>query len=399
MMVSTISSKTLNALNSTMHFQVGNIASLPVPSSSQKEKAIISSNASILIDKHKYDWDSFETSWNFRINPVIRYFKDNNSLSLEEVISKLQEQYRNNAESIKQLEELNNKYFISLYGLEDEVSPDYPISEVTLFTNTAFMYKDKSKEEQINLQKADMIRDLISYAVGCIFGRYSIDKEGLILCNQGENIDDFKSKVPNDSFEADDDNVIPVLEDSWFNDDIVECFKKFIKTAFGEEHYLENLRFIEQTLNVKGKASYSIRDYFVNEFYSDHVKRYKKRPIYWMFKSPKGHFKALIYMHRYQPYTVSRVRNEYLLEFRQRLDAEKQNLEIMIQKGGLPKADINSKNKRVETIKKIIADLNDYDSEIMYPLAQQNIKIDLDDGVKTNYVKFGKALEKISGLD
>lgn len=118
-----------------------------------------------------------------------------------------------------------------------------------------------------------------------------------------------------------------------------------------------------------------------------------------MFKSPKGHFKALIYMHRYQPYTVSRVRNEYLLEFRQRLDAEKQNLEIMIQKGGLPKADLNSKNKRVETIKKIIADLNDYDSDIMYPLAQQNIKIDLDDGVKTNYVKFGKALEKISGLD
>lgn len=399
MMVSTISSKALKALNSTMHFQVGNIASLPVPSSSQKEKAIISSNASILIDKHKYDWDSFETSWNFRINPVIRYFKDNNSLSLEEVISKLQEQYRNNAESVKLLEELNNKYFISLYGLEDEVSPDYPISEVTLFTNTAFMYKDKSKEEQINLQKTDMIRDLISYAVGCIFGRYSLDKEGLILFNQGENIDDFKSKVPNASFEADEDNVIPVLEDSWFNDDIVECFKKFIKTAFGEDHYLENLRFIEQTLNVKGKASYSIRDYFVNEFYSDHVKRYKKRPIYWLFKSPKGHFKALIYMHRYQPYTVSRVRNEYLLEFRQRLDAEKQNLEIMIQKGGLPKADLNSKNKRVETIKKIIADLNDYDSEIMYPLAQQNIKIDLDDGVKTNYVKFGKALEKISGLD
>lgn len=399
MMSRSLTSKILSAMNPTLNFQVGDIAGLPLPTANTEEKEIISSNASELIKKHKEDWDSYENSWNFHNNPLVKEFSGDNSLSLEEVISKLQEKYRNNAESVKLLEELNNKYFISLYGLEDEVSPDYPISEVTLFTNTAFMYKDKSKEEQINLQKADMIRDLLSYAVGCIFGRYSLDKDGLILCNQGENIDDFKSKVPNVSFEADDDNVIPVLEDSWFNDDIVECFKKFIKTAFGEDHYLENLRFIEQTLNVKGKASYSIRDYFVNEFYSDHVKRYKKRPIYWMFKSPKGHFKALIYMHRYQPYTVSRVRNEYLLEFRQRLDAEKQNLEIMIQKGGLPKADLNSKNKRVETIKKIIADLNDYDSDIMYPLAQQNIKIDLDDGVKTNYVKFGKALEKISGLD
>ena len=399
MMSSSLTSKILSAMNPTLNFQVGDIAGLPLPTANTEEKEIISSNALELIKKHKEDWDSYENSWNFHNNPLVKEFSGDNSLSLEEVISKLQEKYRNNAESVKLLEELNNKYFISLYGLEDEVSPDYPISEVTLFTNTAFMYKDKSKEEQINLQKADMIRDLLSYAVGCIFGRYSLDKDGLILCNQGENIDDFKSKVPNVSFEADEDNVIPVLEDSWFNDDIVECFKKFIKTAFGEDHYLENLRFIEQTLNVKGKASYSIRDYFVNEFYSDHVKRYKKRPIYWMFKSPKGHFKALIYMHRYQPYTVSRVRNEYLLEFRQRLDAEKQNLEIMIQKGGLPKADLNSKNKRVETIKKIIADLNDYDSDIMYPLAQQNIKIDLDDGVKTNYVKFGKALEKISGLD
>ena len=232
-----------------------------------------------------------------------------------------------------------------------------------------------------------------------MFGRYSLDKEGLILCNQGETIEDFKAKVPNSSFEVDEDNVIPVLSDNWFSDDIVERFKNFLKIAFGEEHYLENLRFIEQSLNVKEKNSYSIRDYFVNEFYTDHIKRYKKRPIYWMFKSPKGYFNALIYMHRYQPYTVSRARNEYLLEFRQKLDAEKQNLEILIASGSLSKADNNAKNKRIEEIKKIIADINSYDSEIMYPLAQQNIKIDLDDGVKTNYVKFGKALEKIAGLD
>lgn len=399
MMESSLTSEFLSAMNPTLNFQVGDIAGLPLPSVSPDEKSIITINANILIDRHKYDWDSYETSWNFSINPIIRAFKENNILSLDKVISMLQKDYKQNATSIQHLEEFNNTQFIKLYGLEGEVSPDYPLSEVTLFTNTAFLYKDRSEEEQLTLQRVDMIKDLVSYSVGCMFGRYSLDKEGLILCNQGETIEDFKAKVPNSSFEVDEDNVIPVLSDNWFSDDIVERFKNFLKIAFGEEHYLENLRFIEQTLNVKEKTTYSIRDYFVNEFYNDHIKRYRKRPIYWMFKSPKGHFKALIYMHRYQPYTVSRARNEYLLEFRQKLDAEKQNLETLVASGTLSKADNNAKNKRIEDIKKIIADINNYDSEIMYPLAQRNIEIDLDDGVKTNYVKFGKALEKIAGLE
>lgn len=399
MMDSSLTSSVLSAMNPTLNFQVGDIAGLPLPSVSADRKAIISSNASILIDKHRKDWNSYENSWNFEVNPIIDEFRKDASQSLDATVKRLQKSYKNNAQTVQQLEELNNKYFIELYGLEGEISPDYPLSEVTLFTNTAFMYKEKSEDEQIKLQRVDMIKDLISYSVGCMFGRYSLDKEGLILCNQGETIEDFKAKVPNSSFEVDEDNVIPVLSDNWFSDDIVERFKNFLKVAFGEEHYLENLRFIEQTLNVKEKNSYSIRDYFVNEFYTDHIKRYKKRPIYWMFKSPKGHFKALIYMHRYQPYTVSRARNEYLLEFRQKLDAEKQNLEAHVASGTLSKADNNAKNKRIEEIKKIIADINNYDSEIMYPLAQQNIEIDLDDGVKTNYVKFGKALEKIAGLD
>ena len=305
MMDSSLTSSVLSAMNPTLNFQVGDIAGLPLPSVSADRKAIISSNASVLIDKHRKDWNSYENSWNFEVNPIIDEFRKDATLSLESTIKSLQKAYKNNAQTVQQLEELNNKYFIELYGLEGEISPDYPLSEVTLFTNTAFMYKEKSEDEQIKLQRVDMIKDLISYSVGCMFGRYSLDKEGLILCNQGETIEDFKAKVPNSSFEVDEDNVIPVLSDNWFSDDIVERFKNFLKVAFGEEHYLENLRFIEQTLNVKEKNSYSIRDYFVNEFYIDHIKRYKKRPIYWMFKSPKGHFKALIYMHRYQPYTVS----------------------------------------------------------------------------------------------
>ena len=395
---SRIFNKIEEVLNPTINLLMKDIRAIPIRID-EKNKDSICELVEKNIELAKEDWDSFETSWNFNVNPLIKEFRKNISKSLEDIIKQLQQEYKATALKAQQLEEQNNQTFIELYGLDGEITPDYPLSEVTLFSNTAFMYKDKSEDEQLKLQRVDMIKDLISYSVGCMFGRYSLDKEGLILCNQGETIEDFKEKVPNATFEADDDNVIPVLSDNWFSDDIVERFKNFLKVAFGEGHYLENLRFIEQTLNVKEKNSYSIRDYFVNEFYADHVKRYKKRPIYWMFKSPKGHFKALIYMHRYQPYTVSRARNEYLLEFRQKLDAEKQNLETLVVSGTLSKADNNAKNKRIEEIKKIIADINNYDSEIMYPLAQQNIEIDLDDGVKTNYVKFGKALEKIAGLD
>lgn len=385
-------------LNPTINLQVKDIRAIPINFDINRKKEIdivVQNN----IDISKKDWDSYENSLNFKVNPLIEEFHNNTSASLEELTKQLQNKYKNTALKVQQLEKQSNEIIIDLYGVKGEIPADYPLSEVSLFTNSAFMYKDKSEEEQLTLQRVDMIKDLVSYSVGCMFGRYSLDKDGLILCNQGETIEDFKEKVPNATFEADDDNVIPILSDNWFSDDIVERFKNFLKVAFGEDHYLENLRFIEQTLNVKEKNSYSIRDYFVNEFYADHVKRYKKRPIYWMFKSPKGHFKALIYMHRYQPYTVSRARNEYLLEFRQKLDAEKQNLETHVASGTLSKADNNAKNKRIEEIKKIIADINNYDSEIMYPLAQQNIEIDLDDGVKTNYVKFGKALEKIAGLD
>lgn len=390
----------LEMLNPTLNYQVGDVSALPVPNTTDKQRGNISTHSKELIDYERLDWNSKEISWDFNSNDLVKAF--DGSSSLQDATFELQNRYKLESEAVRLLEEENNLSFIELYGLEDEVKPDYPISEVTMFCNPYFMYKSdkapKSDEELMQLQRVDLIKELISYSVGCIFGRYSLDKGGLILCNQGETIDDFKSQVPNPTFNPDDDNVIPVLLDRWFEDDIVDRFNNFLKVTFGEEHYLENLRFIEKTLNVKNKNSYSIRDYFVNEFYADHVKRYKKRPIYWMFKSPKGYFKALIYMHRYQPHTVSRVRNEYLLNFKIKLEAEKQNLESVLSTA-LDKSDANTKFKRIEEIKKIIADLNSYDSDIMYPLAQKNIQIDLDDGVKCNYIKFGNALEKITGLD
>ena len=230
---------------------------------------------------------------------------------------------------MQRLEEENNRIFIDAYGLQDELTPEVPLNEITLTCNPHYRYgNDKSEDELEALLLADTMRELVSYAVGCMFGRYALDKPGLILANQGETIEDYLKRVPEPSFPADDDNVIPMLDGDWFTDDIAERFRKFLRVAFGEEHYEDNLQFVEKALGKNGKAR-DIRDYFLKDFYSDHVKRYKKRPIYWLFSSPKGSFNALIYMHRYRPDTVSVVLNDYLREFRTKLTSHKNHLEAV----------------------------------------------------------------------
>ena len=242
------------------------------------------------------------------------------------------------------------------------------------------------------------MRDFISYAVGCMFGRYALEEPGLILANQGETLQDYLKRIPEPSFPADEDNVIPVLDGEWFSDDIVERFKQFLRITFGEASYVENLRFIESALGTETKPK-SLRDYFVKDFYNDHIKRYKRRPIYWLFTSPKGSFNALIYMHRYRPYTVSVVLNNYLREFRTKLVAHKAHLEAVSISAGSSQADRTKALKEIEKIAKAIVELEDYERDVLYPLATEQLAIDLDDGVKVNYLKFGSALKKIPGLE
>jgi hypothetical protein len=189
-----------------------------------------------------------------------------------------------------------------------------------------------------------------------------------------------------------------MLDGDWFTDDIAERFRKFLRVAFGDEHYEENLKFVEQALNIKGKRNYSIRDYFLGEFYNDHVRCYKKRPIYWLFSSPKGSFNALIYMHRYRPDTVNVVLNDYLREFRAKLTAHKDHLEAVSISDSATRGEKTKALKEIEKVKKMIAEMEDYERDILYPLATEQIQIDLDDGVKVNYPKFGAALKKIPGL-
>ena len=225
-----------------------------------------------------------------------------------------------------------------------------------------------------------------------MFGRYSLDEPGLILANQGEGLEDYRAKVPNSTFEPDADNVIPVLDGDWFADDIAARFRRFLRVTFGEEHFQENLAFVEEAL---GKE---IRRYFTRDFYNDHVKRYKKRPIYWLFSSPKGTFNALIYMHRYRPDTVSVVLNDYLREFRSKLEAYRRAQEALSISGDASPAQKTKALKEIEATARQIEEIDAWERDVLFPLATQKIEIDLDDGVKANYPKFGAALKPINGL-
>jgi len=295
---------------------------------------------------------------------------------------------------MQRLEEENNRIFIDAYGLQDELTPEVPLQEITLTCNPAYRYGGKATEAELEARLlADTMAEFLHYAVGCMFGRYSLDAPGLILANQGEGLADYLARVPEPTFDVDADNVIPVLDGDWFADDITERFRKFLRVSFGEAKFPENLSFIEGAL---GK---DIRKWFTRDFYDTHVRRYKKRPIYWMFASPKGSFQALIYMHRYRPDTVSVVLNDYLREFISKLQSERGRLEKLADDPGATQTQRTRALKDVATVIKQIAELEEWEREVVFPLAQAKIEIDLDDGVKRNYPLFGAALKPIKGLE
>jgi len=393
-----VSNYLLKLLAPTMDYNQGPVSKLPWPKNIDKQINAINSIVKLLESQAKKDWDSYETSWDFANLPLLN--PDYHQSTLAAIFQKLRADWREMTLEMQRLEEENNRIFIEAYGLQDELTPEVPLTEITLTCNHHYRYGGNKCEEELEaLLLADTMRELVSYSVGCMFGRYALDKPGLILANQGETIEDYLKQVPAPSFPADDDNVIPMLDGDWFTDDIAERFRKFLRVAFGEENYEENLQFVEQALNIKRKRDYSIRDYFLGEFYSDHVKRYKKRPIYWLFSSPKGNFNALIYLHRYRPDTVSVVLNDYLREFRTKLSAEKNRLEAISINASATQVEKTKALKDIEKLSKMIAEMEEYEREVLYPLATEQIKIDLDDGVKANYPKFGAALKKIVGLD
>ena len=388
---SKIASIILQALNATLHVQAGNISGLPWLELSTEDQIALKDNVLSFVKQAKNDSNAYETSWDFTCLPLLSF--DSNQQKLKDSYQKNRIHWREMTFEMQRLEQENNRIFIDAYGLQDELTPEVPLKEITLTCNPHYRYgNNKNEEEMEALLLADTLKELISYAVGCMFGRYALDKPGLILANQGETIEDYLKQIPNPIFSADDDNVIPMLDGDWFTDDITERFGKFLKVTFGDDHYGENLTFIEKAL---GK---DIRKYFLKDFYSDHVRRYKKRPIYWLFSSPKGTFNALIYMHRYRPDTVSVVLNDYLREFRTKLSAHKNHLEAVSISSNASAGEKTKALKDIENHRKMIDELDTYERDVLYPLATEQVEIDLDDGVKVNYQKFGEALKKIPGL-
>ena len=381
--------KIVAAINPTMHFHIGYFDSLPWPEKLNPVAAERISKSAVKLTK--LDWEAYETSWDFTTLPLL--LPDHRGETLADSYTTLRAHWQGMTDQMQRLEEENNRIFIDAYSLQDELTPEVPIEEITLTCNPAYRYGVKgTAEDRETRLRADTMAEFLHYAVGCMFGRYSLDAPGLILANQGETLADYLARIPKPRFMPDEDNVIPVLDENWFPDDITERFRLFLRVTFGEAHFRENLRYIEDSL---GK---DIRKYFTKDFYADHVKRYKKRPIYWMVSSPKGTFNALIYMHRYRGDTVSVLLNDYLREFITKLEGERTRLEKLADD---PTATQGQKTKALKDVAKVakqIDELNEWERDVIFPLAQQKIEIDLDDGVKANYPKFGTALKKIAGL-
>ena len=410
-----------NILNPTMHFKINNFNSLPyLECKSDIEK--INNFTKECIEISKTDWDSFETSWDFQQHPLIRcasilrqnieadarkHIKDMHYI--EDAFTNWNNECNTRFNQLKSNEEELNRIFIDIYGLQDELTPEVEDKDVTV-------------------RKADLQRDiksLISYAVGCMFGRYSFEKEGLIFAG-GRMEDKFsyyggtfadtqdyqhdgkytlgelgskfyyipiEGKKALECWKVDADNIIPITDDEYFEDDIVEKFITFIRTVYGEKTIEENLKFIADALGGKGQPREVLCNYFLNDFYKDHCKIYQKRPIYWLFDSGKKNgFKCLIYMHRYEPDTIARIRTDYVHEQQSRYRTAIADLEHRIVNAGT--SERVKLNKSLKKIQEQADELHTYEEKIHH-LADQMIAIDLDDGVKHNYEIFKDVLAKI----
>lgn len=376
LLCSTVTFNYLKAFNPTMSFTNGDIERVPFILSPIWKKQVdgtVQSNISI----SKRDWDAFEISWDFEQHPIVRkalsrfHWNDDGPTTIEYVYRYVAQDFEDRFQRLKANEEELNRIFIDIYGLQSELTPEV-------------------EEENVTVRHADLgrdIRSLISYAVGCMFGRYSLGRDGLAYA--GGEWDENKYPL----FPADKDNVIPVCDDEYFEDDILGRFVEFVRVVFGDETLDENLKYIADALGGKGQPKDVIRSYFMNDFYADHLKIYQKRPIYWLFDSgKKGGFKCLIYMHRYQPDTIARIRTDYVHEQQSRYRTAIADLEKRMESAAT--GERVKVSKQLKKLQEQAEEIRVYEEKIHH-LADQMIKIDLDDGVRVNYAKFQDVLAKI----
>ena len=514
LMNSIVAREYLNLLCPTLHFNPGGVGKLPIVISKSRKEGIsrLAKLSTTITQKYLH---AYEASFFYRSIYLIQ----SKCQDLEESYDLYRQYWTLQFRQLHQNEEALNREFIHIYGLAEELTPDVPLAEITILQQeldakklAALSKKYRSGWELIDGQwqlpqqrpypklpfdAQEVMAQFVSYAVGCMMGRYSLDKEGLMLANQGEGMADYVRKVSGDwwgvdgngewsidenknvyehypelqrttnlaaehatgqdrlsghernvegrtiradqsdqipvdsrsgndadekgrtasgrdhesektdsrpqqqtpltthhppiTFWPDEDAIIPVLDDEWFEDDIVGQFYRFLRVSFGERDFARNLAFLEAQL---GK---DIRKYFVKDFYKDHVKRYKMRPIYWLFSSPAGHFQVLVYLHRYTPDTINLILNNYLREFIQKLKAQRAHYQQLESSGTTTEQ--NQATKRIDQLDKMLLDCEAYERDILYPLATERIALDLDDGVLVNYNKLGKAVLEVKGLN
>ena len=394
--------KLKNYINPTLNLSNGDYGRIPF--CAIEDYSIINIRQNISISKQ--DWDAHETSWDFETNPLLAVdeetYIDNIHHEIERHEKKTGEricidpaapeldslewrmqQYKQKWEhlfmQLHENEEELNRQFIDIYGLRDELTPDVPLNEITILQQGEISIEN----DRIKWHYDVVMKQFASYAVGCMMGRYSIDKSGLILANQGDGVNEYNEKVPNSRFEVDDDGIIPLMtSDTEFADNATHRFKQWLTVAFGDTHLVENLNFIEGAL---GK---SLDDYFVKDFWKDHKKMYQNRPIYWLFSSKKGAFQCLAYMHRMDAYTAERIRTKYLLPHIEWLMQKQSEMEANA-------ANLNARERKdLDNIGKQIDECREYHDRL-HVIADEQIAFDLDDGVVVNYAKFGDVLAKI----
>ena len=371
---SLVSTTLLKFLNPTVNLQVENIRAIPLPLNGPSAAAALATTA---VEISRFDWDNFETSWDFRDHPFLR--SGTKAATLGATWHNWESSCTTAIRRMQELETENNRLFIAAYGLEGELQPEVP-------------------EDQITLACADVRRDVaafLSYAVGCMMGRYSLDHPGLVLADAGETLREYLAKVGRTkeelTFAPDEDGIVPVLDGEWFADDVVSRTRDFLRATFGEATLRENLRFIEESL---GK---DLRKYFLTDFYKDHLQTYKKRPIYWMVQSPKRGFAVLIYLHRYTRDSLNLVLNRYLREYQAKLTTRIAAL-VQAQASATSAAAKTEARKESDKITKVLLECQEWERQALLPLAQQRVELDLDDGVKVNYLKLAEVLSPIPGL-
>ncbi|MGC1031183.1 BREX-1 system adenine-specific DNA-methyltransferase PglX [Pantoea agglomerans] len=394
---SAVANYLIKMLAPTLDFKLGHILNLPFIET--KEDIVALENLTKeAIDISKNDWDTFEISWDFPQSPIIQEREKTIKFSISKLIGKW-EKY---AQRLQKIEEEINQIFITKSGLINEVKSAVELDTVSLMTNPCFRYNSKELNESMQIN--DLLKELISYTIGCMMGRYSLDREGLIYAHEGnKGFTELVAEGAYKTFPADKDGILPLMDDEWFDDDVTSRVKEFVRTVWGEEHLQENLKFIAESLCLyavkpkKGESALdTIRRYLSTQFWKDHMKMYKKRPIYWLFSSGKEKaFECLVYLHRYNDTTLARMRTEYVVPLLARYQANIDRLNEQVD--GASGGEATRLKRDRDNLSKKFNELRSFDDRLRH-YADMRISIDLDDSVKVNYGKFGDLLADVKAI-